>query len=292
MDLNASTKKCISIRIRPKRKKTKASYVTLYVFMILVSVICIIPFYMMIINSTHDSPDIASKLLLLPGKYFKENYIRMTNSVNFWVGFKNSLVISISSTLLSAYFGALTAYGFSKYRFKGREILFWVLLGSMMVPSQLGLIGFFQVCTVFKLIDKQIALIIPAIANANLVFFVKLYIDSTVPDSLIECARIDGCGEFAIFNRIVLPIASPAIATMSIFTFITSWNSYLTPLVILYDESKYTVPLLTAIAKGVYRTDFGAVYICIALSMIPIMIMFAFCSKYIISGITAGAIKE
>jgi multiple sugar transport system permease protein len=247
---------------------------------------------MMIINSTHDSADIASKLLLLPGRYFKENYTRMMNSVKFWVGFKNSLIISISSTVLSAYFGALTAYGFSKYRFRYKNVFFWILLGSMMVPSQLGLIGFFKVCSAFKLIDKHIALIIPAIANANLVFFVKLYIDSTVPDSLIECARIDGCGEFAIFNRIALPIASPAIATMSIFTFITSWNSYLTPLVVLYNENNYTVPLMTAIAKGVYRTDFGAVYICIAMSMIPIMIMFAFCSKYIISGVTAGAIKE
>lgn len=273
-------------------KKRFISNITLYFFLMFLAIICFLPFYIMIINSTHSSVDISTKLNLLPGTEFINNYKSMSSSVNIWQGFKNSLIVSLSSTVLAAYFGALTAYGFSKYKFKGNKIFFWIMVGSMMVPSQLGMIGFFNVIAKFGLINNLLALILPAIANANVVFFVKLYIDSAVPDSIIESARIDGCSEFMIFNRIVIPMIIPSIATMSIFTFINSWNSYLVPLVVLYEQKKYTVPLLTAIAKGVYRTDYGAVYVATAMSMVPIMIVFAFCSKYIIGGMTTGAVKE
>lgn len=274
-------------------KGTKVVNILVYIFLSLLAVICLLPFYTMIINATRNSAQIATSLSLLPGDQFSENYIRMKEAgTNIWRGFGNSLIVSVSGTLLSAYFGALTAYGFSTYRFKGRKVLFWILMGSMMVPTQLGLIGFFKVISVLNLVNNRLALIIPVIANANLVFFVKLYIDSVVSASIIESARIDGAKETSIFNRIVFPMISPSIATMSIFTFIGLWNNYLTPLIVLYDEKKYTIPVITAIARGVYQNDFGAVYVCIALSMVPIIVAFAFCSKYIISGITAGSVKE
>lgn len=275
-------------------KEIRPGRIVLYVFLILLAVICLLPFYIMIISATHTSEDIATKLLLLPGNAFVDNYVRMITTVQyFWNSYKNSLIISTSATALSAYFGALAAYGFAKYKFKGNKILFWVVLCSMMVPVQLGMLGFFRVVQASHfLVNSHLALIIPAIANANLVFFIKLYIESAVPDSIIESARIDGCGEFKIFNRIVIPMIVPSIATMSIFTFIGTWNSFLIPLIVLYDEKKYTVPLMTAMAKGVYRTDFGAVYVTIALAVIPIMIVFAFCSKYIIGGLASGAVKE
>ncbi|SNT20188.1 carbohydrate ABC transporter membrane protein 2, CUT1 family [Anaerovirgula multivorans] len=287
----ATDKKLLKIK-KTKKDKPILSNIVLYIFLIVLAILSFLPFYIMMINATRTSNEIATQLNFLPGKALMSNYRRMMSAVNMWQGFKNSLIISTSSTILAAYFGTLTAYGFSKYKFKGNKILFWVVLGSMMFPAQLGLIGFFKVASVFNLIDSRWALIIPAIANANIVFFVKLYIDAAVPNEVIESARIDGCSEFMIFNKIVIPMIIPSIATMSIFTFITSWNNYLIPLVVLYDDSKYTVPILTAMAKGVYRTDFGAVYVAIALSMVPIMIVFAFCSKYIIGGLTAGAVKQ
>lgn len=287
----ATEKKLVKIK-KINKDKPILSNIVLYIFLIVLAILSFLPFYIMMINATRTSNEIATQLNFLPGKALMSNYRRMMSAVNMWQGFKNSLIISTSSTILAAYFGTLTAYGFSKYRFKGNKILFWIVLGSMMFPAQLGLIGFFKVASVFNLINSRLALIIPAIANANIVFFVKLYIDAAVPNEVIESARIDGCSEFMIFNKIVIPMIIPSIATMSIFTFITSWNNYLIPLVVLYDESKYTVPILTAMAKGVYRTDFGAVYVAIALSMVPIMIVFAFCSKYIIGGLTAGAVKQ
>lgn len=272
--------------------KVKASTIIAYILLILLAVICFAPFYIMIINCTESNADLASKLNLLPGNQFFENYRRLSQRVNIWVGFKNSIIISVCSTVLAAYFGALTAYGFAKFKFKGQKILFALVLASLMIPPQLGMLGFVKVCNTLHLMNTKWALIIPSIATANIVFFVKQYITSTVPDALIEAARIDGCGELKIFNKIILPIISPSVATMSIFTFISSWNSYLIPLLIFNDESKYTVPILSALAKGTYQNDFGAVDVCVALSILPIMIVFLFCSKYIIGGLTVGSVKE
>ncbi|NLD47867.1 MAG: carbohydrate ABC transporter permease [Clostridiaceae bacterium] len=266
--------------------------IILYTFLVALAILCFLPFYLMIMNATHTSADISQKLNLLPGGAFAENYRVLSESVKVWVGFKNSIIVSGIGTALSAYVGALTAYGFSKYKFLGNNALFWIILGSMMVPPQLGIIGFFTICSKLNLIDNLLALILPMMANAQLVFFVKLYMDSAVPDSLIEAARIDGASEFGIFNKIVLPVCVPSIATMSMFTFISSWNNLITPSIILQSESNYTLPLFTVMAKGVYRTNFGAVYAAIAISIVPIMVAFAFCSKYIIGGITAGAVKE
>lgn len=283
-------KKTPAVKTKKKVNMTVGK-VILYIFLIALAVLCFIPFYIMIINATHSNAEIASRLSLVPGKDFLNNYNRMQERINIWNGFKNSIIISFSATLLAAYFGGLTAYGFSKFKFKGNKLLFAVVLMTLMIPPQLGILGFFRVIRFFNLMNSRLALILPAIATANIVFFMKLYIDSSVPDSLMESARIDGCGEFKIFNRIVMPIITPALATMSIFTFISSWNNYLTPLIVLNDEDKYTVPILTAMAKGTYQTDFGAVYMCIALSIVPIIIVFLFCSKYIIGGVTVGAVK-
>lgn len=274
----------------PRRQKIERTI--LFIVLLIFALFCFTPFYIMIINATQSNADLAAKLSLIPGKEFFNNYNRLSNRVNIWVGFKNSIFISTLATLFAAYFGALTAYGFSKFNFKGNKVLFAIVLGSLMIPSQLGVLGFVKVCKFLHLLNSRWALIIPSIATANIVFFIKMYIGSYVPDSLIEAARIDGCSEFKIFNKIVLPIITPAVATMSIFTFIGTWNSYLIPLLVLNDESKYTVPIMTALAKGVYQTDFGAVNVCVALSMIPIMIVFLFCLKYIIGGLTIGAVKE
>ncbi|OPJ61551.1 carbohydrate ABC transporter permease [Clostridium oryzae] len=277
--------------MKTKKKKFSFSRLILYIFLIALAVISFVPFYIMLISSTQTNTGLASRLSLIPGTQFLANYHRMMARVNIWTGLKNSILVSTSATVLAAYFGALTAYGFAKFKFKGNGLLFAVVLVALMVPPQLGILGFYRVCRFLNIVDSRWALILPAIATANIVFFIKLYIDSTVPDSLIEAARIDGCGEFKIFNKVILPIIVPSVATMSIFTFITSWNTYLTPLIVLNSEEKYTVPLLTALAKGVYQTDFGAVYVCITMSMLPIMIVFLFCSKYIIGGLTVGSIK-
>lgn len=270
---------------------TSSKKVSWYILLILLTLICLVPFYIMIINSTHTNGEIAAKLWILPGTALLDNYHRLLESVPIWKGFANSLFIAVAVTVVSGYFSALTAYGFSRYKFKGNKILYAIVLGSMMIPMQLGFIGFYQLISKMHLLNSYIPLIIPSIANASSVFFIKGYTDGAVHESLIEAARIDGSSEFSIFNKIGLPLIMPSVATMSIFTFIGTWNNYLTPLILITDMEKYTLPIMQVVAKGVYKTEFGAIYTCIAISVVPIMIAFAFLSKKIIGGLTIGGVK-
>lgn len=279
-----------------KKYKSKASKlgigdILLYIFLIGLAIICFLPFYFMIINATHNNQAISQGLNLLPGKFTIANYQKMSERVNIWRGFLNSLIVSGVGTALLAYFGTLTAYGFSKYKFVGNKALFWVILCSMMIPPQLSVIGFFNVIQKLKLLNNLLALILPMIASAQFVYFVKLYLDAALPDSIIESARIDGSSEIGIFNKMVLPIASPSIATMGMFNFINSWNQLLIPQIVIRKEALHTVPIIVANAKGIYRTDFAAASMAIALSVVPILIAFALFSKRIIGGVTAGAVK-
>lgn len=264
----------------------------LYLFLILLAIICFTPFYIMIINATRPSFEIMQGVSLIPGSNIVQNYKNLMVATPIWRGFLNSFIIAVSSTILSGYFGALTAYAFSKFRFKGNKVLFWFVLGTMMIPLQLGLIGYYMLTIKLHLINTYWALILPTIANAATVFFLKMYMDANVDMALLEAARIDGGSEFYIFNRVVIPIAMPAIATMSILNFIFSWNNYMSPLVLLLDKEKFTLPILIALVKGTYKQDFGAQYLAVAISVVPIIIAFMFFSRYIISGITAGALKE
>lgn len=264
----------------------------LYFFLIFLAIICFTPFYVMIINATRSTPEINRGIALLPGNNLVLNYISMTRAMNIWRGFLNSFTVAIPSTILSGYFGALTAYAFSKFRFKGNRALFWVVLGTMMIPPQLGIVGYYMLTARLQIINTYWALILPTIANAATVFFLKMYIDANVDDALLEAARVDGSSEFYTFNRIVIPIAMPGIATMSILNFIFSWNNYFTPLILLFDKDKYTLPILIALVKGTYKENLGAQYLAVAIAVVPILIAFMFFSRYIISGITAGALKE
>ena len=274
-----------------KKKKITFGKIFLYFCLISLAIICFLPFYLMLMNATHDNSEIAKQLWLVPGSALMANYKRLTESVDIWRGFFNSLFLSVCITAVSGYFSALTAYGFSRYKFKGNGILYWVVLGTMMVPTQLGLIGFYQEMSKIGLVDNYLALILPTIASAGSVFFIKGYTDGAVSESLIEAARIDGCNEFSIFHKIGLPLIMPSIATMSIFIFIATWNNYLLPLVMISTQEKYTMPILIVVAKGVYKTDFGAIYTGIAISVVPIMIAFVFMSKRIIGGLTIGGVK-
>lgn len=263
----------------------------MYIGLFILAVVCFLPFYLMIMNCTHSNGEIASSLWLVPGDSLMDNYESLNSNIPIWTGFFNSLFLAVATTVVSGYFSALTAYGFSKYKFKNNKLLYSVVLGSLMIPGQLGFIGFYQLVSTLGLLNSYIPLIIPSIANAGSVFFIKGYTDDAVHESLIEAARIDGCSEFKIFNKIALPLIMPAVATMSIFTFIGTWNNYLLPLILLTDMDKYTLPIMQVISRGVYKTEFGAIYACIAISVVPIMVAFAFLSRKIMDGLTVGGVK-
>jgi len=210
-----------------------------------------------------------------------------------WQGFGNSAFISVCTTLLCVYFSAMTAYGLHVYRFKGRAVLWSVILVIIMLPATLSIIGFVQFISMIRLRDSYIPLIIPSIASAGTVLFLRQYMMSAISVELIDAARIEGANEYRIFNSISLPVLLPAIAAQSIFIFVGSWNNFITPSVLISTQSKYTLPLLVRdLAGNIYRAEVGAIYLGVAISLIPIIVFYCFMSRYIISGITMGGLKE
>jgi len=272
-------------------KQHPVSRALLYAFLGFLALLCVLPFYMMIINSTRSNVEISQNVWLTPGNQLAANYAIIQGKVDIWKGFLASTLITVPSVLLSAFFSAMTAYGFAKFKFKGKDILFWVVLGTMMVPQQLGLIGYYDLVSNLGLLDTYAPLILPMIANAGMVFFIRAYIEQSISDSLIEASIIDGAGEFYIFTRIILPLAMPAVATMSIFTFINKWNDLITPMVLLHTADKFPMPLVISNIRGLYEMNFGAIYLGVTISIIPILLVVIFFSKAIIRGLTIGAVK-
>jgi ABC-type glycerol-3-phosphate transport system permease component len=233
-----------------------------------------------------------ARLITLPNVRF--NWGVLTGrSFQIWQGFGNSAFISICTTLLSIYFSAMTAYGLHVYRFKGRLVLWTVILIVIMLPSSLSIIGFYQFMSTMRLRDSYIPLIIPGIAAAGTVLFLRQYMTSVLSTDLIDAARIDGANEYHIFNVIILPIMIPALAAQSIFTFVGSWNNFITPFILISNEKKFTLPMLVQSLRGnIYRAEYGAIYLGIAVSLIPIIVFYSFMSRFIISGLTMGGLKE
>ena len=266
----------------------------LYVLLILLGAACLFPFLLMIVNATRSGVEITRSFTLIPSNHIKENWEVVFSYFNLFKGMWNSLLVAVPATLFTAYFSALTAYGLAMYQFKGNKLIFTTILVFMMIPGQLGLIGFYNLCTKLHLVNSYIPLVIPAIAAPGTVFFLRQYVLSVLPPSLIEAARIDGAGELYSFHRIVLPVMSPGIATMSIMAFIGNWNSYLTPMILLNKNDKFTLPVMMATLRAStdIQSNQGAIYLAVAISVIPILIVFCFCSKYIISSISAGSVKE
>ena len=273
---------------------TKVKKSLIYLFLIILSITCLAPFMMMLINATRSNQEIMSGFTLIPGNSLGDNWEIMTQYFNIFRGIGNSLFVSVCVTALTAYFSALTAYGFAIYKFKGSNLIFTIILVLMMVPSQLGLLGFYDLVNAMGLMDSYLPLIIPAIANPFVVFFLKQYLQSVLPKTVIEAARIDGASEIKTFHKIGLPIMMPGIATIAISTFIGSWNNYLIPLVLLLSPDKFTLPVMMASMKASkdISQNMGATNLTVAISVLPIMIAFMFFSKYIISSISAGSVKE
>ncbi|OJV66910.1 MAG: sugar ABC transporter permease [Clostridiales bacterium 38-18] len=269
-------------------------YIIVYAFLAFLVLVSVVPFWIVLINATRDGMSISTQgMSLLPGKSLVENYKILTSNADVVQGFINSLKISVLVTILSGYFSALTAYGFHMYNFRGKNFLFGIILIFMMVPSQLAFLGYVKWMTQLGLMDTHAALIIPSIASIGTVFFLRAYISSSLSKELIESARIDGAGELYIFHRIALPLMAPGVATMSIFTFIGSWNNYLSARVILSSKGNETLPMVISSLKAlkIWHQNQGAIYLGFAISIIPIVVVFIFASKYLIENISAGAVK-
>ncbi|MDD9974911.1 MAG: ABC transporter permease subunit [Candidatus Poribacteria bacterium] len=222
---------------------------------------------------------------------FTSNYRNLWKTVPYGRYFVNSVFIATASTLLTLFFCSLGGYAFAKYQFRGQKILFGILLASMMVPFQVLLVPLFRLMYDIGWLNSYKAIIIPFSVGAFGVFLMRQFI-VTIPSELLDAARIDGCSEFGIYYRIVLPIIKPALGALTIYSFLGSWNGYLWPLIILRDEVKYTLPIGLANLVGIYRQDYGMLMAGTLLSLMPIVILFLAMQREFVQGITLGGVKE
>ena len=274
----------------------RARSALIYVVVAVLAILSLYPFYFMFMASTWNSFEILRSLKLYPGSIDQLmtniNHLNARTEFSFAIGFKNSFIISVSATALSVYFSALTAYGLKVYQFKLRNAAFSFIMLVLMVPTQVSITGFFKLMMDMGLIGTKWPLIIPAIAAPGTVFFIKQYLDSALSHEIIEASRIDGANEFYTFNCICLPIMVPALATQVIFGFISSWNNYFLPSIILNKMTDKTLPLMIAQLFGDRYTDFGQIYTGLSVSVIPLIIIYVFLQRYIIAGVSAGSVKE
>ena len=279
-------------------KKAGSQFRTVFahIVLILLSFMCLFFFYVLIINATRSHGDLQKGFSALPGKYFLENLKNVANDGSFpmFRGILNSVIVSSCSAALCTYFSSLTAYGLYAYEFKARKVAFTFIMAILVMPTQVTAMGFLRLVTKMGLYDSLLPLIIPSIASPAVFYFMYSYLQSSLPLSLVEAARIDGSGEFHTFNRIVIPIMKPAIAVQAIFTFVGSWNNYFVPALIIQSKSKMTVPILIATLRGAdyMNFDMGKIYMMITVAIVPIIVVYLLLSKYIIAGVTLGGVKE
>lgn len=267
-----------------------------HVVLIILSFMCLFFFYVLIVNASHSHAELQKGFSALPGKYFWKNLMNVANDGSFpmFRGILNSIIVSGCSAVLCTYFSSLTAYGLYAYDFKARNVAFTFIMAILVMPTQVTAMGFLRLITKMGLYDSLLPLIIPSVASPAVFYFMYSYLQSSLPMSLVEAARIDGSGEFRTFNSIVLPIMKPAIAVQAIFTFVGSWNNYFVPALVIQSKSKMTVPILIATLRGAdyMNFDMGKIYMMITVAIVSIIIVYLLLSKYIIAGITLGGVKE
>ncbi len=285
-----------------KSKKTKVSAglsirarkAVAYIVLVILSILCLFWFYVLFVNATRTHADIQSGFSAVPGGNFWNNWTNLvTGSQPILSGMINSILVSSLCALFSTYFSAMTAYAIHVYNFKGKKFMFTFILAIMMIPSQVTALGFIQFMDKLHLVNTFVPLIVPTIAAPVTFYYMKQYMESTLPLSIIEAARIDGSGEFRTFNKIVIPLMKPAIAVQAIFTFVSSWNNYFMPALILKQEKIKTLPILIAQLRSAdwLKFDMGQVYMMIAFSIFPVIIVYICLSKYIVQGVALGSVK-
>lgn len=267
-----------------------------HVVLIILSFMCLFFFYVLIVNASHSHAELQKGFSALPGKYFWKNLMNVANDGSFpmFRGILNSIIVSGCSAVLCTYFSSLTAYGLYAYDFKARNVAFTFIMAILVMPTQVTAMGFLRLITKMGLYDSLLPLIIPSVASPAVFYFMYSYLQSSLPMSLVEAARIDGSGGFRTFNSIVLPIMKPAIAVQAIFTFVGSWNNYFVPALVIQSKSKMTVPILIATLRGAdyMNFDMGKIYMMITVAIVPIIIVYLLLSKFIIAGVTLGGVKE
>ncbi len=255
---------------------------------ILVAVIAIFPFIYMILMSFTDSRTLQ---LHLSNVNFTDlsNFIYIFNNSGFLQAFVNSIIVVVVSCVLNVIISCMAAYGFEKKLFPGRDFIFQIYMITLMIPGQVTMIPLFVIMKNLGLLNTKTALIIPMI-GAFSVFLVKQFVNG-VPDELIESAKVDGCPEYRIFIQIVMPLLQPVMITLIVFTFISSWNDFLWPLIAATETETYTLTVALSVLKTQYQVNYGLIMAGSTITFIFPFILYVFLQKQFVQGIALGGVK-
>lgn len=271
-----------------------ARRVLAYIVLIFISILCLFWFYVLFVNATRSHAQIQLGFSALPSGEFMNNWVHLMHSSQpVWNGLFNSVIVAAFSAVLTTYFSCMTAYAIHVYNFKLKNVMFTFILMIMMIPTQVTALGFYRLMMDWNLMDSFIPLIVPAIAAPVVFFYMKQYMDSSLPLEIVEASRIDGAGEFKTFNMMILPIMKPAIAVQAIFAFVQSWNNYFIPSLLLTENKKKTLPILIAQLRSAdfLKKDMGQVYMMIAFSIFPVIVVYLLLSKHIVQGVALGSVE-
>lgn len=262
-----------------------------YFIMITLSVLMILPFFWMVSTSLKES----GALMTIPIEWFPkkvsfEAYSKLFNVFPFGKAFLNSIIVSISITFISVLSASMAAYVFAKIPFKGREFLFGLFIITMMIPGSVTLIPNYLILRNIKLLNSYVGIVLPSFFNIFGIFLLRQHIKK-IPDDFIDAAVVDGASQWKIFFNIILPLSKPALATLVVITFMGAWNDYLWPLIVLTDKNKMTLPVALSMLNGQYATEYNLLMAGALISIIPILILYAFAQKYFEEGLTSGGIK-
>jgi len=269
--------------------KSVGSYI-MFALMVIISLISLYPFYTMIIMGTYESNQLYTGIKVWFGDYLNQN-LNSLFSISFLSYYKNSLLVAIATTALGVIVCSAAGFALGKYQFKGKNLMLAIVIGMLMIPSQLSIIAFVIEMRWFGWMDTLWPLIVPPAASAFGVFWMTQFAKNTIPTEVLESARIDGCNEVGLFTRIAMPFMRPAFVTLALLLFLWSWNNFLTPLIVLNSDSLYTIPLGIRGLAGQFRNDNAAQILGITLGTIPVLFFFIAFSKNLIEGLASSAVK-
>lgn len=256
------------------------------------ALIMLAPFWFMFVFATHSRTEIFD---LPPPVFFGQdlgaNLDVLTTRLPFWRNLGWSLYVALASTALTLLFCSMGGYAFAMLEFRGRDALFGVVMATMLLPSFMNMIPSFMIMDALGWIDEHRALYIPGAASAFGIFLMRQFCSTAIPRELLEAARMDGCGEFGLYARIVLPLLKPALGTLGLITFIGSWNNFMAPLVVMRSTENYTLPLALRSLQSPVNTEWGALMAGSAIATLPLIVLFIVSSRQLIAGLTAGAVK-
>jgi len=270
----------------------RAAAAVLYGVMIAMAVLTLAPLVWMVAASLMPAGEASAfPPPFIPSRVTFEHYTRLLTALNLARSLFNSAFLAVSVTAISLLVNSMAGYAFAKYRFRGRDPLFKILVASMVIPSQVTMLPLFLMLNKMGFINSYVGVIIPGMASVFGIFLIRQFAMS-IPDSLIEAARIDGAGDFRIYRSLILPLCRPILVTLGVFTFMGTWNDFLWPLIVMTDDSMYTLPVALANLSLEHVQDTELMMAGSVLTIAPVLILFAAVQKHYISGIMAGGLKE